>query len=89
MEKIIRCSYNKQADELNISLGKPQKAISLEVGEEVYVRLQPKTKKILGFTILNFEARAAKEEKTFSLPLLADFKLSSPAREPSRDLVPG
>lgn len=87
MEKIIRCSYNKEADELNISLGKPQKAISLEVGDEVYLRLHPKTKEILGFTILHFEERAVKEEKTFALPLLADFKLSRPVKEPSHHLV--
>lgn len=87
MEKMIRCSYNKDADELHISLGKPQKAISLEVGDEVYVRLHPKTKKILGFTILHFEERAVKGEKTFVLPLLANFKLSKPIKEPSHHLV--
>ena len=87
MEKIMRCSYNKNADELNISLGKPQKAISLELEDEVYVRLQPKTKEILGFTILHFEERAVKEKKFFTLPLLADFKLSKPAKEPSHHLV--
>ncbi len=89
MEKIIRCSYNKDADELNISLGKPQKAISLEVSDEVYVRLHPKTKQILGFTILHFEQRAVKEEKTFALPLSANFKLSKPVKEPTHHLVAG
>ena len=87
MEKIIRCSYNKEADELNISIGKPQKAISLEVGDEIYVRLHPKTKKILGFTILNFEERSLKEEKIFALPLLGNFKLSHSFKEPSHHLV--
>lgn len=87
MEKVIRCSYNKDADELNISLSKPQKAISLEVGDDIYVRLHPKTKKILGFTILHFEERAVKEEKTFALPLSADFKLSHPIKKPSHHLV--
>lgn len=89
MEKMILCSYNKDADELNISLGKPQKAISLEVGDEVYVRLHPKTKKILGFTILHFEERAVKGEKAFALPLLANFKLSKPIKELSHHLVAG
>jgi len=87
MEKVIRCSYNKEADELNISLGNPQKAISLEVDDEIYVRLHPKTKQILGFTILHFEQRAVKERKAFVLPLLADFKLSQPIKEPSRHLI--
>lgn len=51
---MMRYSYNKDADEFNISLRKSQKAISLELSDEVYVRLQPKTKEILGFTILHF-----------------------------------
>lgn len=90
MEKIIRCSYNKDADELNISIGKPQRAISLEIADEVYLRLHPKTKQILGFTILHFEERAVKEEKSFALPLLADFRLScNRVKEPSRNLVAG
>lgn len=88
MEKVIQCSYNKDADELNISIGKPQKAISMEVGEEIYVRLNPKTKEILGFTILHFEERSTREEKTFSLPLSAHFKLSKIAKEPSASLIP-
>ena len=87
MEKIIRCSYNKEADELNVSLGKPQKAISLEVGDEVYVRLHPKTKEILGFTILQFEQRSVKKEKTFALPLSGEFRLSKLAEKSSSYLL--
>ena len=87
MEKIVRCSYNKEADELNISIGKPQKAISLEISDEIYVRLHPKTKKILGFTILHFEKRAIKNDKPFSLPLIANFKISKPVKDQSRYLV--
>ena len=87
MEKIVRCSYNKESDELNISLGKPQKTISLEIGDEIYVKLQPTTKKILGFTILHFEERATKEQKTFALPLLADFKLPHRLKELSGHLI--
>ncbi len=87
MEKIIRCTYNKDADELNISIGKPQHAISLEVDDEIYVRLNPKTKEILGFTILHFEERTLKKEKIFTLPLTADFKLSKPVKELSGHLI--
>jgi hypothetical protein len=88
MEKVIQCSYNKEADELNISIGKPQKAISLEVGEEIYVRLHPTSKEIVGFTILHFEERSAAKEKPFSLPLRAHFTLSKITKEPSEYLIP-
>ena len=85
--KIIRCAYNKEADELNISLGGPKKAIPLGVGNEIYVRLHPKTKEALGFTILHFEERAQQKEKTFAIPLSAQFRLSKPVKEPSTHLV--
>lgn len=75
MEKMILCSYNKNSDELNISIGKPKKAVSLEIGKEIYVRLHPKTKEIIGFTILHFEERSAKKDESFALPLTANFKL--------------
>ena len=47
--------YDRDADVMYFSQGKPsQKAISQEMPNDVIVRLDPKTKKIKGFTILNF-----------------------------------
>lgn len=52
MAKVVRYSYDPESDELNITLGESKRAIHAELGDEVYVRLDPKTKGVLGLTIL-------------------------------------
>lgn len=64
--------YDKKGDVLDISIGKPQKAITKEIEENFFVRIDAKTKKIVGFMILSFGKRFQKGK---SIPLLADFKL--------------
>lgn len=58
MEKIM-FFYDKEGDVLDISIGKPIKAISKEVGDDIVDRLDPKTNKIVGFTILNLKRRCS------------------------------
>jgi len=50
----IVMSYDKDADTVYISFGKPRKAISEEVDPYVIVRRDPKTKEMVGITITNF-----------------------------------
>jgi len=50
----IVMSYDRKADVIYISFGKPRKAISEEIDPYVLVRRDPKTKEILGITITNF-----------------------------------
>ena len=80
MGKIIRYSYDPKSDELNITLGESKRAIHAELGGEVYVKLDPKTKDVLGLTILHFEERLklGKRGKRYTLPLLGDFTLPPP-----------
>lgn len=75
MEKALNFSYDQEGDILDISIGKARKAISEEVSEDVFVRLEPKTKKVIGFMILNFEKRFDKAKKPEVLPILGDFKI--------------
>ena len=65
--------FDKEGDVLDISIGKPQKAISKEVGEDIVVRMNPKSKEVIGFTILNFTKRFEKMKRTekIDLPLKA------------------
>ena len=72
-EKVIRVIYYKPSDELNIILGEPRDSVLDEIADEIYVRLDPETGEILGFTILNFEKRA--RDKGQVLPLLGSFAL--------------
>ena len=80
MGKVIRYSYDAQSDELNITLGESKRAILAELGDEVYVKLDPKTKGVLGLTILHFKERfkLSKRGKRYALPLLGEFTLPAP-----------
>lgn len=63
--------YDEEGDVLDISIGKPKKAVSEEVGNDVIVRKDEKGT-VVGFTILNFEKRA-EFGKGFKIPVEAKF----------------
>jgi uncharacterized protein YuzE len=53
-------SYDRKADVLYLSVGKPKKSISREIEDGILLRLDQKTKEITGLTIIDFEARFQK-----------------------------
>lgn len=53
----LRISYDKSADVLYMSFGKPKEGIDEEIEDGVYLRVNEKTNKPLGFTIVDFEKR--------------------------------
>jgi len=64
--------FDKEGDVLDVSIGKPQKAVSKEIGEDIIVRMNPKNKEVVGFTILNFTKRfEISKRKEINLPLKA------------------
>lgn len=73
MEKTIRFFYDKDSDVMDISLGKPKVAISEEVDDDIVIRVDPKSREIVGFTIINFVnvflKRFATKEKPIELTL--------------------
>ena len=76
MEKGLRFSFDKEADILDISIGTPKKAISREVDDDFFVRIDPKTKKVVGFSILNFEKWFKDEKDRKIIPIKAEFLLA-------------
>ena len=74
MEKMM-FYYDEEGDVLDISIGKPKKAKSEEIGNDIIVR-KDKKGNVVGFTILNFEKRA-EAEKGFNIPIEAKFGVSS------------
>ena len=76
MEKRLRFSFDKGADVLDISIGSPKKAISREVDDDFFVRLDQKTKKVVGFSILNFEKWFKDESDKKIVPIKAEFLLA-------------
>jgi uncharacterized protein YuzE len=60
--------YDAEADIFYFSKGKPSKrAISRELNNDVIARIDPRTGKTVGFTVLNFMKRM--QHKTTSIPL--------------------
>jgi len=61
--------YDKEADVFYFSEGKPSSQdATVEMGDDVLVRINPRTKRIRGFTLLNASRRAKKSMSSSSLP---------------------
>jgi len=73
MEKKLKFFFDKKGDVLDIAIGEPKEAVSKEIGNDVVMRIDPKTNEIVGFTILNFEKRFEHLEKVETLPITATF----------------
>jgi len=66
--------YDKEADVLYISKGKPSKTdISDELEDEIVARYDAKTRKVKGLTILNFALRTKKTSRAVKLPFEISF----------------
>jgi len=66
--------YDKEADVFYFSEGKPSaKDNTVEVGNDVLARVDSRTKRIRGFTLLNASRRTAHTSQAVTLP----FTLSS------------
>ncbi len=46
--------YDKEADMFYISFGQPVRAETIDTGGDVLIRVDPKTRKMVGLTILNY-----------------------------------
>ncbi|MDI6731750.1 MAG: DUF2283 domain-containing protein [Candidatus Margulisbacteria bacterium] len=73
MAKKMIFYYDKEGDLLDISVGKPKKAISTEIADDFFVRKDIKTGKIIGFSILNFEKAFRGKQDEKEIPLTASF----------------
>jgi uncharacterized protein YuzE len=54
MRKEVQFHYDSEADVLYLSVGKSQKAKTIEVGEDFVLRVHPKSGQVIGLTIINF-----------------------------------
>ncbi|MCC7158039.1 MAG: DUF2283 domain-containing protein [Ignavibacteria bacterium] len=65
--KTVKSNYDKKADVLYVSFGKPESSETLDMGEDLLIRFNPVSGAITGFTILNFSlARKDMEEQILS-----------------------
>ncbi|MBM4159715.1 MAG: hypothetical protein FJ217_01310 [Ignavibacteria bacterium] len=72
---LVKLSKSDAGDVLDISIGKPAKAVSNEIADDFFERLDPRTKKIVGFSILNFQKKARKKNGELQVPIVASFSL--------------
>jgi uncharacterized protein YuzE len=57
MADLTTMFYDREGDVLYLTVGQPQEAVSREMGNDVLLRVDPGTDKIVGLTILNFASR--------------------------------
>jgi len=76
MGKEIRRAYDDEGDILDISMGDPEKAISKEIEDDFFLRVNSVSGEVVGFSILNFRKwfKDAKDIKT--LPIKAELAVS-------------
>lgn len=61
--------YDKEADTFYFSQGKPAASDeTVEMGDDVLVRMSTRTKKVRGFTLLNASRRGRAAQRAAALP---------------------
>lgn len=72
----LKISYDKDADTFYLSLGSPKRAICETLDNGVVIRREPKTNKIVGLTVIDFEKHFAKyKPHPLDTHLSANFQL--------------
>jgi uncharacterized protein YuzE len=69
MEKMTELLYDAEGDILYLSVGKPRRAISQEMGDDVLLRVDPDSGEIVGLTILNLASRFGTANEPHTLPI--------------------
>ncbi len=64
----ITIDYDKDADVLYLSFGKPKGAVTEEIGD-VGVRLDEKTHEVLGLTVMNFMRNMKKKHEPIKVSI--------------------
>ena len=73
MRKEIQFHYDREADVLYLSIGKPQRAKTVEMGDDFILRLHPKTGEVIGMTIIDFTRHFPKLKTGFKFPVNGSF----------------
>lgn len=69
MEKMTTIFYDRESDVMYLTIGKPQEAISRELGNDILLRVLPETGEVVGLTVLNFVTRFSNLAKEQTLPV--------------------
>jgi len=75
MTNSLRMAYDKEGDILDLSLGEPKEAISREIEDDLFVRIDPQSNEVVGISILNFEKWFEDMKDFRTLPVLGTFEI--------------
>lgn len=76
----MKIFYDQEADVLYVTRGKPEYTDYVEHSDDVILRLDPETKRLVGFTIIDFSQHFTKQESDIALPFGIDFQLDANLR---------
>ena len=71
----MKIFYDREADVLYVNRGKPEYTDYVEHSDDVILRLDPETKQLIGFTIIDFSQHFAKQESDITLPFGIEFQM--------------
>ncbi|MEW5718322.1 MAG: DUF2283 domain-containing protein [Chloroflexota bacterium] len=74
MEDELNFLYDHAADVLYVSKGHPVYTDYVELNDDVILRVDPLTKEVVGFTIVDFVGRFAKAALPLRVPLSVTFE---------------
>jgi uncharacterized protein YuzE len=74
MEQELKFLYDQEADVLYVSQGRPEYTDYVEAGDDLILRLDPQTREVVGFTILDFVAHFSRREPGLRIPLDVVFR---------------
>lgn len=71
----LKISYDQEADVLYVTSGEPEYTDYVEYTSDVILRFLPGTKKLVGFTLIDFSRHFAKKKPDISFPFAVDFQV--------------
>jgi hypothetical protein len=79
--------YDHAADVLHVSMGHPILTNSTALDDNVILQIDPATKQVVGFSIVDFLKRFANNQEPVTVPLVATFarlNVAAKRRRPAR-----
>jgi uncharacterized protein YuzE len=77
MEGKINFFFDEEGDVLDITIGKPKKAVAKELKNDIAIRCDPETGEIVGIVILNFKKRFKQKKKPEEIELPLNISITT------------
>ena len=69
MKEKMFVHYNTEGDFLEIRFGKPTESYYEDIGDDIFKRIDEKTKKVRGYAFFNVKKRQEQQPKDIEIPL--------------------